>query len=109
MTTDANDKMEPPEDEYVTVWYVAEERAMAPGIAGGYSAWPKVVRPSGMANGRLVKMPREHEAELAELRQYKAAYREAMNHLLWLLGRGELPTTDIDAFVAGEKLAERWS
>ena len=34
-------------------FYVTEERAMAPGIAG---EWPKIIEKPGNPNGRLVKI-----------------------------------------------------
>ena len=49
----------------VTIYYEAQERAMATGIAGSYDAWPNTIPAPHTKNGRLKKMPREFADSLA--------------------------------------------
>lgn len=64
--------------ELVTVYYIAEERAMAPGIAGGYDAWPQTIPAPHTKNGRLSKLPKEFGDDIAKA----AAYQEAMRRIV---------------------------
>lgn len=96
--------------ELVTVYYIAEERAMAPGIAGGYDAWPQTIPAPHTKNGRLSKLPKEFGDDIAKA----AAYDEAMSALRLL--RPECFCAiecrvgcDLCAFVGRELAANRFT
>lgn len=53
-------RKDPPEYDGLTIYYVTQERAFAPGIAAG---WPEVIPAPHTQNGRLVRCsPQECKA-----------------------------------------------